>query len=531
METIEQAAGYGDIQIISPYNVQHINELRINIRVNEHAQLYLTGVILEETGVQDIESATGADTIEIQVRENDGHVRTLFHGLVSDFHVKTVRGIYYFELEGLSHTWQLDWKRKTRSFQHEAMTYEALMKKVLQDYEGSDLSDRALGEATLDKFVLQYEETDWTFMKRLASRFGAVLIPETTVDSPKFWVGVPEGAEAELMAGPYKMRRRLDHYEEALAYENKGLTEADFTRYVVSSIHPFQLGDNVRFQEKAFKVASIVAEMKNGLLTYQYELSTEKGIRQNQLENKPMIGASLEGSILEVKLDTVRIHLDIDDEQEKEQACWFPYATMYSAEGNSGFHCMPEVGDPVQLYIPSSDEADAVAMSTVRRSGQDSPKLADPSTKYWGTNDGKEMKLSNTEVKLTAKADKMFLKVSAEKGVQIQSDKTIRMKSNDSLTATSATKMDMKAKESIYLVSSTSSMMIEEDIDVQGRKVFIEGQSKEQVHVDDLKPPPTSMVMSPNTVNAAAKTITIAMNLSRHVAGSIPKTGGGNLRG
>lgn len=78
---------------------------------------------------------------------------------------------------------------------------------------------------------------------------------------------------------------------------------------------------------REYTVSNIVGEMMNGLFTYTYAVTREKGVRQNRFTNKLITGASLQGRILEVKSDKVRFHLDVDDNQPKEEATWFPYAT------------------------------------------------------------------------------------------------------------------------------------------------------------------------------------------------------------
>ncbi|NRS52171.1 hypothetical protein HP401_29600, partial [Brevibacillus sp. HB2.2] len=85
---------------------------------------------------------------------------------------------------------------------------------------------------------------------------------------------------------------------------------------------------------------------------------------------------------IDIQKDTVKIHLDIDPKQPKAEASWFPYATVYSAEGNSGFHCMPQMGDSVKLYFSTSDEEGAMAVSSVRKGGGSTAKTGNPGIKY-----------------------------------------------------------------------------------------------------------------------------------------------------
>jgi hypothetical protein len=480
-------AGYGNIELVSPYEVQHLNEIKIVKKVNDHAKLYVTGVIPEEQQDFSIDMASRTDTVKVNQMENGSIVRTLFSGPVSHIGIRAVRGIYYMELEARSHTCSMDVKRKSRSFQNKTMRYTHLIEAILAKYPGSDSIDMATESSEIRKCIIQYEETDWQFLKRMASHFGTVLIPEATADAPKFWFGMPEGRPGELWEHPYSVKKTLPLYMETT--ENgyaEGLNENDFLSYQVESEAYFNLGDRVIYKGKEWVIAGSTAVMKNGTLTYEYILASEKGIRQNLILNDLIAGASLEGKIIDVAKDTVKIHLDIDETQDKNEACWFPYSTPYTAEGNSGWYCMPELGDTVKLYIPGSREEEAVAIRSIRRGEDRSPKVEDPAIKYWGTPHGKEMRLGEQELTLSAKEEGIFLKLHEEDGIEIHSEKPIVFTSEKDLKIDVNKKLDIQAKEAIYMVCGASSMMLDGITDIQGSRVEMEGWVKGPVVVDDL---------------------------------------------
>lgn len=41
--------------------------------------------------------------------------------------------------------------------------------------------------------LIQYQETDWNFLKRMASQLGLSLVPDTSYYYPRFYLGLPEG--------------------------------------------------------------------------------------------------------------------------------------------------------------------------------------------------------------------------------------------------------------------------------------------------------------------------------------------------
>ncbi|MED1790987.1 hypothetical protein P4V47_26605, partial [Brevibacillus laterosporus] len=154
MKTTAKVAGYGNLQVVSPYDIQTLQELQLVKEANDHAKLYLTGIIPEEKKDSYIAMATSSDIIEVNEVENGRVVRNLFRGLIENIGVRAVRGIYYIELEGISLTSQLDIKEKTRSFQDKNMTYTALLDLILKDYPGSDYLDYATNGARLEGFTL-----------------------------------------------------------------------------------------------------------------------------------------------------------------------------------------------------------------------------------------------------------------------------------------------------------------------------------------------------------------------------------------
>ncbi|NKI23181.1 wall-associated protein, partial [Paenibacillus dendritiformis] len=213
MSRSTKLAGYGNIQIVSSYEIHTLSTLRIEKKVNEHARMLLTAIIPEEKKDSCVDMANDTDTIEIRELSDEGDViRTLFHGVLSDIAVKVVRGVYHLEMEAVSHSYRLDLKPKTRSFQNHKMPYKELVQHILSDYPGSDFIDLTFENAPLDQFTVQYEETDWQFLKRMVSRFGTALIPEAAANSPKLWVGLPEGKPDSLRNTNYQVLRSHNNY-------------------------------------------------------------------------------------------------------------------------------------------------------------------------------------------------------------------------------------------------------------------------------------------------------------------------------
>lgn len=499
MGNVEKLIVYGNIKLISPYEIKQLNELRIVKKMNDHAVVYFTGIIPEEKKDSYIEKAMVQDKIEVVQTDGSGIVRTLFKGLVSNIGIRCVRGIYYIEAEGLSHTCALDVKRKHRSFQNKNMSYKDMISKVTAEYSGADFQDTASNGSKLGEFTVQYNETDWIFLKRMASRFGAVLAPQADSDKPKFWFGLPRGKEKSISEGfHYTVKKDISRYMDLSANSADSIEEHEFTYFEAESSNYLDLGDKVKLKEKNLMVTQSTAVMKNGALKYEYIFAPENGMKQNRRVNNLITGASIEGKVIDTQKDNVKVHLEIDKEQNKGEACWFRYATNYTAEGNSGWYCMPQLGDSVKLYIPTGIEESAVVMSSVRKGGQNHPKTAKPSIKYLQTNYGKHMKLGEKDLEFTAKENAMFITLDEDKGVDIQSDKEIMLYSEKNLEIDAKSIQIVAKNESIGVTcNETSSIVMDGETHVKGTSVSAEGSLKAPMSLGDVLNMVKDTVMMP----------------------------------
>lgn len=319
--------GFDNIQILSPYPVQSLTELTIIKQPNAHATLCYKGIIPEEMADSYIEKAKVGDTIEVIQTGNGKTLKTLFAGQVASIGVKTVMGVYYLEVEGISGTFNLDIKRKSRSFQNTKMKYRDLVQKVLEEYPEANFKDRVFKDALLEQLIIQHSITDWVLIKQLASQFGAVIIPDCTQAKPNFWIGLPDGAEGTLTDFQYTVVRDLSKYSDTTT-NYSDLPLEDFVFYEVESYQYLNLGDQVKFRDKKLRVAKSTAVLHDSILKFTYLIAPEAGIRQNQILNEWLTGTAFEGKIIDRAKDKIKVHLEIGQEQPVEEACWIPYAGL-----------------------------------------------------------------------------------------------------------------------------------------------------------------------------------------------------------
>lgn len=71
------------------------------------------------------------------------------------------------------------------------MTYDELIGKVLKDYSGHSFTQWVGEGKKIGKPLFQYKETDWSFLKRVASELNSQLFCDIIEPRNMFYFGTP----------------------------------------------------------------------------------------------------------------------------------------------------------------------------------------------------------------------------------------------------------------------------------------------------------------------------------------------------
>lgn len=483
---------------IMPYQLIHLHELKVVKAVNDHAHLVFAGTVDENLRDYYIKASDEETQVKVFIKDEKGSRHALFRGIALDVKVKTVNGVSYMTVEAVSHTYQLDMKRRKRSFQNPHLTYTELIKSIVAEYgKEADVLDVVSSGKAIGTFVMQYDETDWEFLKRLASHFYSPLIPAVGYGVPKFYFGMPMGlSKGELQVYNYKAVKRVATYQTAVENRIPGVRNEDFLQYEVEAEKLMEPGHEVIFQGRQWMVAEAVSELQQGLLKHSYKLSPRSGLRPIKMYNRAIIGASIHGKVLAVRKDKVQVKLDMDEQIDPATDFWFPYSTIYASEGQTGWYCMPEVGDQLRIYFPSYKEEEGYAISSVKRTTPAvastksqtfesatsrkatltaEPKnsidredvMADPAVKTLQTKYGKKIVLAPDHILISSGG--MSIIISDSEGITIQSDKDISITAGGEMVLSS--QMLQLSADKIEISGKGSTMSLEEDILMSGSEI------------------------------------------------------------
>ncbi|MGD9156342.1 MAG: hypothetical protein PVG90_12705, partial [Bacillota bacterium] len=185
--------GYHNIRVqIGELALTQLRELKVVLQFNEHARLDLTAVLPADQAEAFWETSDANTGVAVILTEGDAQ-KYLFRGLVADLTVKVVQEIYYLSVTGVSYTRLLDVTRQNRSFQNQTLTYQKWVAAVLAGAaRAAGIVNQAVAGQTTGRLILQYGETKWEVLKRVAAGLGLGLIADVTADRPRFWFGLSE---------------------------------------------------------------------------------------------------------------------------------------------------------------------------------------------------------------------------------------------------------------------------------------------------------------------------------------------------
>ncbi|GED59678.1 hypothetical protein ABER61_00995 [Brevibacillus formosus] len=468
--------GYERIRVTAPYRIKQIEDIQLEWRPNEHAWLHLRGIVDDSEKVNAVLQAASED--EIHLYESDGETEaTIFKGLVTSVQITNTQGVYTIELEGLSGSFQLDIKKKRRSFQQIDMTYPKLVQEVIKSYPGHNMINSIGDGVKIGEVIIQYDETDWELLKRLASHFHGVLVSDIMEATPRFSFGLTYGKSYTLPDDvSYTASKDLLAYQKA-GGDAADLHDTDFFTYEIESGERYAIGDEIQFRNKRMVVSAVSARMQQGLFRYTYRLSRLDGIRQERIHNSKLSGVSLEGKVLAVKGEQVKLHLDIDKEQSKDTACWVPFAPP---TGNM-MYCMPQVGTQASLYFPDATGKQAMVLGSVRKNGDSCAKTSNPNIRYFGTEHGSELELSPTAINIVS-GNKEPLKLTFDDkvGITMTSHKKLVMNAKEEISLYTPKRIVIQAQSQFFAkkTRAKSGFTIESEYHFLGAVVQAEGRDR-----------------------------------------------------
>lgn len=411
---------------VSGYEVLSMENLDMTAAVNEHSRMRLCCLIEKEKAETYMEYAK--DGKEVSVRNGN---TVLFCGVTTKVRCFAEKELMRMELLAQSGSIFLDQEKRTRSFQNTGMPIQTLIDTVLAD--GQKASCTFYGEnKAIGVLTVQYQETNWEFLKRMASKDQTGIYPGMVSTGIKLtWGCNPGGSLKEI------------HVTDA-AIEKE--TKRNIVTYELKSDSFLLVGDQISYKGQQLYICRASYSMKKAGLEAVYWARAQKDMKTEQIFQDDMAGSALEGKIIAVSGEQVKVHLTVDEAQDEADAYWFPFSAMTAASDGSGWYYMPEVGDCVKVCLPDREESHAFAVSAVSdyKSGAgEEDRMGNTDVKYMRNPSGKDLMLAPDRLKADSNGGQSVM--------ELRTDGTASLSGKDILSITASGDIEIIAAKEIEI--------------------------------------------------------------------------------
>jgi hypothetical protein len=157
---------YGKIKI-SPVSFVTLLKCEIVKKPNQHIKIKAEGYIdnLEDM----LHTDWKKEEIQVYFIDEKGEKKRVFCGMMELWTVEEMGALKKLYFEAVSYTVRLDWKKRVRVFQKQNQRFEEIITFFADsNTKSSCIFTEDLHKKT-DSILVQYQETDWEFLIRVAS--------------------------------------------------------------------------------------------------------------------------------------------------------------------------------------------------------------------------------------------------------------------------------------------------------------------------------------------------------------------------
>ena len=379
--------GLGNVKVHSLLEVESVADLYFTVKPCSHACVKLKVNISYSfiNQIKNIINEIKGSDIGIEYTDvADNKTKILFKGIIESFRFSNDLGVCVCHIEAFSKSLLLDKEKNDRLFQNKEDNIKSVIEKVSSKIETRVIYNTKIKK--LGKLFLQYKETDWEFINRIASNFGEVLVSDYKSGVTAFYYGMPYSEDM--------VHFHPDHYESGFEidiYEKNDLSKVHHNMpvgdryYKISDYNDYELGSKTEFMGKIFYIKEKKIETREGYLVFTYKICDKQYIKSTPKFNENITGLVIGGKVVDVKEEHIYVKSDIDCSESVFPVVWIPIT------GNV-MYCMPEVNSRVQLYFGDREESKIVIASDII----DHIKKSD---RGLITEDKKEMSVDETSVK------------------------------------------------------------------------------------------------------------------------------------
>jgi len=313
--------------------------------VNQHGYIILNGYLKKNFDSEMRAFIEGGNPLTVKGLNYKNEECNVFTGLVDGYEVRHFNKYDELEIKLCSHSKVMDLERNNRVFQNEGQSFDGIISYINSNHGAQTINNGVNG--SVGHMSVQYNETDWEYIKRLVSEKNSFLIPSyEKINYCAYYIGIPQSKSKVITSSGYRKGKDVESYQ--FKKENGldvSLEDEEF--YYVESQDIFEIGSSVIFPESKLPlyIYKVTSKLIGSVLVSTYLLKSKKGFLAVPKKNYNIIGASITATVDSVTNDKLKVTMNCDGIQGSGKL--FEFATVYSSNDNTGWYCMPEVNDTV----------------------------------------------------------------------------------------------------------------------------------------------------------------------------------------
>lgn len=426
-----------EIQVQCNIPLEQIHSLSIKESMASHTIAELTAGI-ESGSLRIIEQQLSGQPLVIEA-EKDGKKILLFSGVICQICIESEAVYETVYIKAYSLSWLLDLEKKNRSYQGDTSIIE-LIQKIGKENSFSILC-YTQDQKTTEPFI-QYRETDWEFLVRLSTHLHVPFYVAGDYEDKGLFLGFQEQGSVVNISPLYE-KYCVD--AEKMKAVNHDTKKAVYCEVMTGQI--LHLGQCVQYQNNTLRVFEVSMFLECGVLHCISKLAGSAYYMIPTIYNPHIKGVALKGTVLKRQNETVKVHLDIDDEQDVNCAYDYPWFPEY---GNV-FYCMPEKGSEIRLLIAGEDERTAVGIDCAGWNSETYKEAQVPSNRWFSNDQNKKMIMRPFDIELSGEDGDSKITFNDSTGQNIKSCGNIMIQANGKIYI-QGTKVHMNAPQEITAI-------------------------------------------------------------------------------
>ena len=409
-----------------------INRIQVRKEVNEHNSLYIDFIFRKEDKDK-YKAFNKSENLEIRitVSEKSGIEKILFEGYAVNSSMTLDNHILMMKLRGVSFSKKYDIKQNNRVYQDSKIMYSKIINDIKTgDAENKDLNILVNGEdEKTERFLIQYKETDWDFMKKLAYYKDTFILCE----------------KKSVIFN----KSSIKEYEEVSDYtiHSFGRNSRNEIEYRINSYSIYSIGDIVKLSGNDGEGKMIVVKadvlLEKQRLKGSYTLIGADKYKACYTGKNTIQGVILEGQVQEILmsdskgLETAAVKIkfykslesrynseNITAPEQGENLYPFPYVIPYSKD-KTGLFITPEIGDNVLIKFIDENPENGIVIGALNN--ENGNRFSNPDYRNFFVKNSMDFAIDGAEISMNSGTE--ITKIS--KTIELKGSDAVRIYSNN----------------------------------------------------------------------------------------------------